>query len=182
MSSTTPANMTRNVAPTWATTCAGSNDSSPSIFNFMSLYDICVTTGHAARVSVSHITGFQDVTLFCRFPTPTTTATPRTCRCPCKQCASVIVAACPPPSVIALTASEQNSDETPLPVSPPAKQTRKRRCEVELLRDGEEDINLLLTLPSYNIITIIAAAIHITAIHFPAIHIATIHPVAAISI
>jgi hypothetical protein len=98
----------------------------------------------------------------------------------------------PPPSVIALTASEQNSDETPLPVSPPAKQTRKRRCEVELLRNGEEDISLLLTPPSYNIITIIAAAIHIAAIHIAAIHIpaihiaaihiANIHAVAAISI
>jgi hypothetical protein len=94
MSSTPPANMTRNVAPTWAATCAGLNDSSPSIFDFMSLYDICVTTGHAARVSLSHITGFQDVTLFCRFPTPTTTANPLKRRCRCKQCASVIVAAC----------------------------------------------------------------------------------------
>jgi hypothetical protein len=63
-SSTPPA----NVAPTWATIRAGSSDSSPSIFDFMSLYDICVATSHAARVSVSHCTGYQDVTLFCRLP------------------------------------------------------------------------------------------------------------------
>jgi hypothetical protein len=97
VSSTPPANVIRNVAPTWATTRAGSNDSSPLIFDFMLLYDICVTTGHAARVTVSHIMGFQDVTLFCRFPTPVTTATAlKRCRHR-KQCPSVIAAACPPP-------------------------------------------------------------------------------------
>jgi hypothetical protein len=38
----------------------------------MYLYDICVNTGYAACVSVNHTTGYQDVTLFCRFPTQTT--------------------------------------------------------------------------------------------------------------
>ncbi len=60
-----------NVAPTWATTCAGLSDNSPSRLNFTTLYDICVTTGHVARVSVSHIIGYQDVTIY-EFPqTPT---------------------------------------------------------------------------------------------------------------
>jgi hypothetical protein len=61
------ANVVCNVAPTWAATCVGSSNSSPSIFDFMSLYDNCVTTGLAARISVIQITGYQDVTLFYRF-------------------------------------------------------------------------------------------------------------------
>jgi hypothetical protein len=52
---TIPANVARNVAPTWAATRAGSVTSSPSIFNFMSLYDICVSSGHAALYKCDHI-------------------------------------------------------------------------------------------------------------------------------
>jgi hypothetical protein len=95
--STLPANMVRNLAPTWAATCAGSSDSSPSIFDFMLLYDNCVATGLAARVSVNHITSYQDVTLFCCFPTRTTAANVRKRRRRCQRCPSATVTACPSP-------------------------------------------------------------------------------------
>ncbi len=58
----------RNVASSWAATRGGVSDSSPSILDFMSLYDICVATGHIARVSVNHTIGYQDVTIFFSFP------------------------------------------------------------------------------------------------------------------
>ncbi len=135
-SSTPPANMTLNVAPTWAATHAGSSNNSPSIFDFMWLYNICVSTGHAANVSVCHSTGYQDVTLFCQFPTPTTTVIARKRCCRHQRCPSTTIATGPPPSVIAPTASDQPSNEPPLPILPPAKRTRKRRCEAKLLRDG----------------------------------------------
>jgi hypothetical protein len=49
-SSTPPASVAHNVAPTWAATRAGLSDNSPSIFDFMSLYEICVATGHTASI------------------------------------------------------------------------------------------------------------------------------------
>jgi hypothetical protein len=99
-----PANVTRNVEPAWASTRAGSSDTTPSILSFMSLYDICVATGHAARVSVNHSIGFQDVTLFCRFTTQATAADTRKRRRRRQICAPATVTACPSP-VIAPTAS-----------------------------------------------------------------------------
>jgi hypothetical protein len=100
-SSTPHASVARNVAPTWATTHMNLSDNSPSICDFMSLYDICVASGHAARISVSHIMGYQDVTLFCRFPTPSTSAITRK-RCRRRQRhPSATIAACPPLPVIA---------------------------------------------------------------------------------
>ncbi len=93
-SSTPHASVARNVAPTWATTRMNLSDNRPSICDFMSLYDICVATGHAARISVSHIMGYQDVTLFCRFPTPSTSAITRK-RCRRRQrYPSATIAAC----------------------------------------------------------------------------------------
>ncbi len=68
----------------------------PSVFDFMSLHDICVATGHAAWVSVSHTTSYKDVTLFCHFPAQTTAVTTNTrkrwhwCRC----CPSTTLMAC----------------------------------------------------------------------------------------
>jgi hypothetical protein len=70
---TQPANVTRTVAPSWTAIRVGVSNDSPSILDFMSLYDICVAAGLAARVSVCHSTGNQDVTIFfCRLPTTTT--------------------------------------------------------------------------------------------------------------
>ncbi len=46
-------------------------------------------------------------------------------------------------------AGTQPTAESPLPNSPQAKHTGKRRCKVELLRDGEEDCSLLLSPLSY---------------------------------
>ncbi len=42
--------------------------------------------------------------------------------------------------------AELQPAESPLPCSPPAKRTRKRRGEVKLLRDGEEESSLLSPL------------------------------------
>jgi hypothetical protein len=114
-----PANVTRNMAPTWAATRAGSSDTTPSIFSFMSLYDICVATGHAAHVSVNHSTSFQNVTLFCHFATQVTVANTRKCRRNRQRCPSATVTACPPP-VIAPTVSActQAVIESSPPVSP----------------------------------------------------------------
>jgi hypothetical protein len=146
---TQPANVTRTVAPSWAATRVdvGASDNSPSILDFMSLYDICVAASHAARVSVCQSTGNQDVTLFCRFPTPTTAVNVRKRRRRHQRCPSATTAACPPPTTTASTACDlpstsveqpaepdpnverEPSAELPPPSSPPAKRTRKRRCE-----------------------------------------------------
>jgi hypothetical protein len=147
-----PANVPRTVAPSWAATHVGASDNSPSILDFMSLYDICVAAGLAARVSVCHSTGNQDVTIFCRFPTTTTAVNIRKRRRRRQRCPSVTAVACSPPTTTASTACDlpstsaeqpaepdpnaerEPSAELPPPSSPNAKRTRKRRCEAELLR------------------------------------------------
>jgi hypothetical protein len=102
--------------------------------------------------------GYQDVTLFCCFPTQTTAKNIPKCRCHRQRCPSTIIAACAPttsaPTTSAPTDSAQPAytpptADSPPPKSPPAKRTRKRRCEVELLRDREEDSSLLLLPLSY---------------------------------
>jgi hypothetical protein len=139
---------TRNVAPTWAATRAGSDTSSPAIIDFMSLYDICVSSGHVARISVNHQPGYQDVTLHCRFPTQPTAANNRKRRRRRPRCPSAATTACAP--LVPAATSTPTPAETPPPISPPAKRLRKRRCEVELLREGNEDSSLILTPPSYS--------------------------------
>jgi hypothetical protein len=143
---TQPANMLRTVAPSWAATRVGASNNSPSISDFMSLYDICVTAGLATCVSVCHSTGNQDVTILCHFPTTTTAVNTRKQHRRRQRCPSVTAEACPPPTNTASTACDlpptlaeqpaepdpiaerEPSAEQPPPTSPPAKRTRKRYC------------------------------------------------------
>jgi hypothetical protein len=142
------------VAHSWiAATHAGASDSSPSILDFMSLYNTCVTISYAARVSVNRTTGYQDVTLFCRFPTQTMAKINRKRRRRRQCCPSTTITACAPtasaPADCAQPAYALPTADSPLPKSPPAKRTRKRRYKVELFRDGEEDSSLLVPPLSY---------------------------------
>jgi hypothetical protein len=131
--------------PTWPATwhtrgplyvCA----QTPALLQFL-------TSCRNARVSVNRLTGLLDVTLFSRFLMQIVAENTHKCRCRRQRCPSATITACPSPVTVA-TANAQA--ESPPPISPPAKRTRKRRCEVELLREGEEDSSLLLTPPLNN--------------------------------
>jgi hypothetical protein len=117
----------------------------------MSLYDICVASGQAARVSVNHTNGYQDVMIFCHFPVQTSAVTTNTPSVDINADAalSTTLTACAStasePTTCAPQPAEPQPAESPPPCSPPAKRTRKRQCEVELLREGEEESSLLLS-------------------------------------
>ncbi len=115
-----------NMASSWTgTVCEGSSARNPSEFDFMALYDICVTTCHAARISVEHTTSYQNDTLTCCLPTPTTAAKTNICKCQCRRrCGPAstykvraLTASAPPSAPPIATAILQIS---PTPQQPPA--------------------------------------------------------------
>jgi hypothetical protein len=127
--------------------------------DFTAQYDRCLASGLKACVVFSYPAGRQILTIMCHQPTPAViTATARKhCRHHrrCRRCgiAATAVPDCPArvqPPIIAAPAV-LSPTQTPLPLSspdiasPPAKRTRRRRTELELLRDCEGNDELLVS-------------------------------------
>ncbi len=153
-------------------TCVGetacpSPPTSVSAADFSAFYDRCMQSGLKARMAFNHAAYVQTVTVMCILPatnTPTASAG-RRCRRRCRKRrsrAATATAACesqvpPQPQQDAATPACETtpllSTATPPPTSPPeiepppAMRVRKRRNEAELLREPEEEGELLLHPP-----------------------------------
>jgi hypothetical protein len=166
---------TSRASPTWAGVVRGGVGTSlgePAVSrplppvcaaDFSALYDRCMQSGLKARVSFNHAAGLQTVTLTCILPDPSTPAATtvkrrRHCRRRTRRDrAAAITAACdnqsrPQPSSpgTAAPSCENAQAKTPSPLPPevappPAKRVRKRHNEAELLRESEDESELLLS-------------------------------------
>jgi hypothetical protein len=128
--------------------------------DFTALYDRCLASGLKARVVFSHAAGQQILTVSCSFPVTaeTSVATGRHRRrhrhrrrrgraatdAPDAPARTTPSATAPPvvstPQPVILT-------QSPGTAPPPVKKPRKRRNEVELLRDYGESSEILLSPP-----------------------------------
>jgi hypothetical protein len=151
---------------TWASVVRGSEDEparfkpqpAVSTAEFSALYERCLASGPKARVVFSHAAGMQTVTITCSLPT--TSATDATVVRPRRRRRRVRAATtagnstdgapptCTAASAVAAPAGYASTPSSPEVTSPPAKGTRKRRNEVELLRDVDGEGDLLLSPPS----------------------------------
>jgi hypothetical protein len=126
-----------------------------------------MASGLKVRVIISHAAGCQVLTVSCSIPVPAVTdtaagrrrrhrrcrrrrrgrATTAACEEPALPSSLPVAAAGGDPPLPALSTPPHTSPTPPSPelLTPPAKRTRRRRNEVELLRDHEEDNELLLS-------------------------------------
>jgi hypothetical protein len=134
--------------------------------DFLALYDRCISSGLKTCINMSNLSGVQEITLTCHFPSSFASAPRRRRRCRHRRCGQAVSAAAPtrtssPPIISALPSTwpehpspippvpEPSPHKSPPALSPlPAKRTRKavkRRCEVELLRgvEVEDDVYVL---------------------------------------
>jgi hypothetical protein len=139
----------------------------------ITLYKQYVSMGLQARFSLKYNAGYEEIHLFCRFPKPSVARHQHPARhrqrrrnhhcnrgkpATCSTSAQTEPLICTPPARLQRHASPSHLDRAasstapppakfPCPsVPPPAKKTRKRRCELELLRANEVDSNLPLTI------------------------------------
>ncbi len=127
---------------------------------FTALYDRCLASSLKAHVVFNHTAGCQMLTVSCSFPVPAETSTtagrrPRRHRrrrrrgraatsAPAAPAwATPATAPLPVVSTLLLTTPVQSPETAP----PPVKKPRKRKNEVELLRDCREDSEILLFPP-----------------------------------
>jgi hypothetical protein len=141
------------------------NPSPPAVISttadFLPLYDRCISSGLKTHINMSNLSGVQEVTLMCHFPSSFASAPRRRRRSRPRRRGQAVSAAAPtrtsPPPIISALPSTRPEHPSPIPPvpkpsphkspptpsPPPAKWARKavkRRCEVELLRGiGVED-------------------------------------------
>jgi hypothetical protein len=124
--------------------------------DFMALYDRCLASGLKACVVCSYIVGHQTLTVTCHLPVPAVTTAAAGKRRRLRRGRATTAgpdcrARVEPlnPAVPAIPSPTR----TPLPLSSPeiaslpAKRTRKWRNELELLRDWQENDDLLVSPP-----------------------------------
>jgi hypothetical protein len=165
-----PATSRISPSATWASVVRGS-EGEPACFKpqpvvstaeFSALYERCLASGLKARMFFSHAAGMQIVTVTCSLPT--TSATDATVvrrrrrrrrhrrRVRAATTAGNSTDGAPPTctanSAVAAPAGDDPTPPSPEVTTPPAKRTRKRRNEVELLRDVDGEGDLLLSPPS----------------------------------
>jgi hypothetical protein len=121
--------------------------------DFLALYNRCLASGLKARLNFSHSAGHQVLTVSCNLPEPAVNlaaAGKRRRRHRRRQrraraaIASARVSTPPTATPAAPTPAAPSPAVGPCPLSPetappPVKRTRKRRNELELLRDWDED-------------------------------------------
>ncbi len=151
-------------------TCPRQQPAVPAVTaaDFTALYDHCIASGLKARLVFSAVAGGQSFTVSCHVPVPASTtavAGKRRRRHRRRQKRGRAATSAPdgparvcPPSVADTAAPSPPPTQAPSPppspeiTSPPVKKTRKRRNEIELLRDCDDydgDDKLLLSpLPS----------------------------------
>jgi hypothetical protein len=129
---------------------------------FLALFHHCMASGLKARMVTSHAAGCQAITVTCNLPASTETTTTaggrhrrrrhRRWRGRAATAARAVPAQLSSPVAAAPMGGDISSPSvTPPPPSlpklqpPPAKRTRKRQNEVELLRDSEVETDLLLS-------------------------------------
>ncbi len=150
--------------PTWAEIARVGNSTdqeapATSPADAITLYKRYIAMGFQVRFLTKSNGGYEDITLFCRFPVSSVASNkpsqpPHSRRrqhrrnCPrnrgkpatCTTSAQTKPLASTSPSRLLCTASPPPLGQTSSPTAPPPeKKTRKRRCELELLRDDDND-------------------------------------------
>jgi hypothetical protein len=171
---TSPRPSTSLGSPTWASVVRGEArrekpacpEPQPAVItaaDFSALYQRCMASSLKARVIISHAAGCQVLTVSCSIPVPAVTdtaagrrhrrrrrrgrATTAACEEPALPSSLPVAAAGGDPPLPALSTPPHTSPTPPSPefLTPPAKRTRRRRNEVELLRDHVDDNEMLLS-------------------------------------
>jgi hypothetical protein len=166
--SSTWASVVRGEAREGLPACSGSQPAAISAADFSALYECCMASGLKASVKFSHAAGVQVLIVTCNVPDPAATDTAagrrrrrhrhrrrrrRSATAECEEpspplspaaVAAVTTAGSTPP---ALPPSPPAPPTPPSPETqpPPAKKMRRRRNELELLQDSEDDNELTLS-------------------------------------
>jgi hypothetical protein len=158
-------------APTWASMVRGEGlcvventrplqQPAVTAADFTALYDRCSASGLKARVVFSHTAGHQTLTLSCTFPAPAefTAAAGKRHRRHCRRQRRGRAATAAPGDPDQATSPTAAPTDGPMPQQailvqspesppPPLKKLRKRRNEVELLRDCNENNKMSISPP-----------------------------------
>jgi hypothetical protein len=170
-SSPTWASVVRGEAREGIPACSGSQPAALSVAEFSALYERCVASGLKASVSFRHAAGVQVITVTCNVPVPAATDTAagrrrrrrrhkrrrRRAATAGRQepvplsspswpaaVAAVFTAGSTPPAR-SRTPPAPPTPPSPETQSPPSKRTRRCRNELELLRDSEDDNEIILS-------------------------------------
>ncbi len=125
---------------------------------FTALFDRCLAFGLKARLVFSHATGHQVLTVTCNLPAPSVDSATAGKRCRRHRCrqrrgrsanvASEAPARAKTPARATTPPPATPAAPSPETAPPPAKRTRKRRNEIELLRDRVENSDFFISPPS----------------------------------